>query len=82
MYTEALRTKLAPYTQERLTKDLQKLGDKLREHLSDAGAQMQKYRLELQAMMEQNIDDVSVKFSTYSRKLRKRLGKDTQEIKR
>lgn len=85
MYKDDLQTKLAPYTQEaaeHLAVDLQKLGGKLREHMSEAQEQMEKYGLELQTMMEQNAEDVRARVTAYTRKLKKRLNKDTQEIKR
>lgn len=85
MYKDDLETKLAPYTQEaaeRMAIDLQKMGDKLREHMSEAREQMEKYSVELQTMMEQNADDVRARVSAYNRKLKKRLTKDTEAIKR
>lgn len=85
IYKDDLQTKLGPYTQEageRLGTDLQKLFDKLRDHMIDGREQMEKYSLELTTMMEQNADDVRVRVTAYTRKLKKRLSKDTEEIKR
>lgn len=85
MYRDDLQTKLAPYTQdaaERLAKDLQNLADKLRGHMIEARKQMEIYSTELQTMMEQNADDVRARVFTYTRKIKKRLNKDTQDIKR
>lgn len=85
MYKDDLEIKLAPYTQEsaeRLGMELQKLFSKLQEHMLSGREQMLKYSEELQTMMEQNTDDVKVRVSAYTRKMKKRLNKDTQEIKR
>ncbi|XP_033950927.1 apolipoprotein Ea [Pseudochaenichthys georgianus] len=84
-YREDLKTKLGPFTLEAagsLGRDLQRTFGKLDWHLLEAREQMKKYRLELTTMMEQNTDDVRVRVSAYSRKLKKRLNKDTQSIKR
>ncbi|KAI4818198.1 hypothetical protein KUCAC02_011552 [Chaenocephalus aceratus] len=83
-YREDLKTKLGPYTLEAagtLGRDLQRTFGKLDWHLLEAREQMKKYRLELTTMMEQNTDDVMVRVSAYSRKLKKRLNKDTESIK-
>ena len=84
VYRQDMQTKLAPYTQEaaqRLGDDLEWLGKKLRIHMEDGREQMEKYSAELQTMMEQNADDVRVRVSAYTRKMKKRLNKDAQEIK-
>ncbi|KAG7219423.1 hypothetical protein INR49_009257 [Caranx melampygus] len=58
-------------------------GDKLQERVGVVREQVEKYSQELQTMMEQNVDDVRVRVSTYTRKMKKkRLNKDTEEIKR
>lgn len=85
MYKDDLQTKLTPYTQqaaERFGKDLQLLAERLGGHMTDAREQMENYLQELQTMVEQNADDVKARVSTYTRKLRKRLQKDTQDIQR
>lgn len=85
MYKEDVQTKLAPYTQEaaeRFSTDMQKMTTRLHDHMTSARDQMTKYSSELQTMMEQNADDVRARVATYTRKLKKRLMKDTEEIKR
>uniref|UniRef100_A0A8C5NDQ6 Apolipoprotein E n=1 Tax=Gouania willdenowi TaxID=441366 RepID=A0A8C5NDQ6_GOUWI len=84
-YKNYIEKKLAPYAKEateEAVRDLQRLYDKLYQHMKEGKDQMEKYGEELQVMMEQNVDDVRARVSAYTRKLRKRLQKDTQEIQR
>lgn len=85
IYKEDVQTKLAPYTQEaveRFSTDMQKMTNRLHDNMISARDQMAKYSTELQTMMEQNADDVRARVATYTRKMKKRLMKDTEEIKR
>lgn len=83
MYSDDMKTKLGPLakdTAERLGKEVQLLVNKLQAHMAEAKDRTTVYTLELQTMLEQNANDVSHRVNTYSRKLNKRLSKDTQEI--
>ena len=85
MYKDDLHTKVAPYTQEaaeRLGQDLQLMANKLGDHMAEARQQMNTYAQELQTMVELNVDDVKNRVSIYTRKLNKRLLKDTEDMKR
>lgn len=84
-YKQDVETKLAPFAQEsaeRWNRDLEHLTARLRDHMTEAQEQMDKYAQELQTMMEQNADDVRTRLNSYTRKMKKRLNKDTQDIKR
>lgn len=85
MYKEDIETKLTPYTHEaaeRFSTDMQKMTNRLHEHMTSARDQMTRYSSELHTMVEQNADDVKARVATYTRKLKKRLTKDSEEIKR
>lgn len=84
-YRDDIQTKLVPYTETstgQLSQDLQLLANKLQKDMLDAKERSTEYLGELKTMMEQNSDDVRNRINTYSHKLKKRLNKDTEEIRK
>ncbi len=84
-YRDDIQTKLLPLTESstgQLTQDLQLLISRLHKDMLDAKERSTEYLGELKTMMEQNSDDVHGRISTYTTKLRKRLNKDTEEIRK
>lgn len=84
-YREDIHTKIIPYSEtstSQLTQDLQLLANKLEKDMLDAKDRSTEYLGELKAMVEQNSDDVRNRVSAYTNKLRKRLIKDTEEIRK
>lgn len=85
MYRDDLQTKLGPFAEEtaaQLGQDMTLLANKLQVHLNEAQDKAMVYSDELQSLAQQNADDVSGRMKTYVRKLKKRLGKDSEEIRR
>ena len=83
LYREKLASEAGPYTQERaeqLASDLQALGQKLRTNVADGGERAAEYGQELKSVMEQTASDISSTFSTYARKIRKRVHKDAEQF--
>lgn len=84
-YRDDINTKLTPYADGstgQLSQDLQLLANKLQKDMVDAKERSAVYLGELKTMIEQNSDDVRGRIGTYSHKLKKRLNKDTEEIRR
>lgn len=84
-YKEDIQTKMRPLTDsstDQMTQDLQLLGDRLQRDMLEAKDRSIEYLGELKAMVEQNSDDIHTRVSTYTHKLRKRLTKDTEEIRK
>lgn len=84
-YREDIHTKIIPYSEtstSQLTQELQLLANKLEKDMLDAKDRSTEYLGELKAMVEQNSDDVRNRVSAYTNKLRKRLIKDTEEIRK
>nr|XP_015191895.1 PREDICTED: apolipoprotein Eb-like [Lepisosteus oculatus] len=85
VYSDDLQNKLAPYTKdagERFARDFAVLRDRLHADMLGARNKAAQYSEEMRVMMEQNVDDVRNRLNLYTRKLKKRLGKDTEEIRR
>ena len=85
VYRDDIQAKLTPYTQSstgQLSEDLQLLANRLQKDMVDAKERSTVYLGELQTMVEQNSEDVQNRAKTYSNKLRKRLNKDTEEIRK
>lgn len=83
-YREDIQSKLAPYTDHsssQLTQDMQLLFNRLQKDMTEAKERSTEYLRELKSLMEQNSDDAHSRMSTYTNKLRKRLDKDTEEIR-
>lgn len=84
-YRDDIQTKLSPYTESstgQLTQDLQLLANKLQQDMLDAKERSTQYVGELKTMVEQNADDVHSRINAYTHKLKKRLNKDTEEIRK
>lgn len=84
-YKDDIQTKLAPYTEVstgQMSQDLQLLINKLQRDMLDAKERSTEYLGELKSMVEQNSEDVRGRIGTYAHKLRKRLNKDTEEIRK
>lgn len=84
-YRDDIQTKLAPYTDAstgQLSQDLQLLANRLQKDMVDAKERSTEYLGELKTMVEQNSDDVHGRITTYTNKLKKRLNKDTEEIRK
>ena len=84
-YSDEMQTKLSPYADMstgQMSQDLQLLANKLQKDMLDAKDRSTEYLGELKTMMEQNSDDVRSRIGIYSNKLRKRLNKDTAEIRK
>lgn len=84
-YRDDIQTKLSPYAETsagQLSEDLQLLANKLQRDMLEAKERSTEYLGELRTMMEQNTDDVHNRISTYTNKLKKRLNKDTEEIRK
>ncbi|MCX7564624.1 apolipoprotein A1/A4/E family protein, partial [Xanthomonadaceae bacterium XH05] len=61
MYKDDMHSKLGPYAQEtaqKFNEDLQLLASKLRTHMEEARDRVTEYTQELQAMVQQNTEDV------------------------
>lgn len=85
VYKDNIQTKLGPYGQDiagQLSQDIQLLANRLQTDMMDAKERSTQYADELRAMMEQNADDVHNRVNAYTRKLKKRLNKDTEEIRK
>lgn len=83
-YREDIQTKLAPYTDSssgQLSQDMQLLFNRLQKDMTEAKDRSTEYLREIKSLMEQNNDDARSRMSTYTNKLRKRLDKDTEEIR-
>lgn len=82
-YRDEIQTKLGPYVDAgQLTQDMQLLAHRLHKDMMDAKDRGTDYLGELKTMMEQNGDDVRSRINTYTRKLKKRLNTDTEEIRK
>lgn len=84
-YRDDIQTKMMPLTETSaglMSQDLQLLINRLQRDMLDAKERSTDYLGELKTMMEQNSDDVRSRISTYTNKLRKRLNKDTEEIRK
>lgn len=84
-YRDDVQTKMMPLTETSaglMSQDLQLLINRLQRDMLDAKERSADYLGELKTMMEQNSDDVRSRINTYSNKLRKRLNKDTEEIRK
>lgn len=84
-YRDDIQTKMMPLTETSaglMSQDLQLLVNRLQRDMLDAKERSTDYLGELKTMMEQNSDDVRSRISTYTNKLRKRLNKDTEEIRK
>lgn len=84
-YKEGIQTKLRPYTEtttDQLSQDLQLMVNKLQKDMLDAKERSTEYLGELKTMAEQNSGDVRSRINTYTHKLKKRLNKDSQEIRK
>lgn len=84
-YKADIETKMRPLTDAstgQMTQDLQLLGNRLQRDMLEAKDRSIEYLGELKAMVEQNTGDVHHRVSTYTNKLRKRLDKDTEEIRK
>uniref|UniRef100_A0AAY4DLX0 Apolipoprotein Eb n=1 Tax=Denticeps clupeoides TaxID=299321 RepID=A0AAY4DLX0_9TELE len=82
MYRDDLHNKLGPLaknTAELLQQDFLLLADKLEADMKDAKERTVMYTTELQTLVEQNTAEVRNRLNTYTRKLKKRLGKDTED---
>lgn len=84
-YRDDVQTKMMPLTETSaglMSQDLQLLINRLQRDMLDAKERSTDYLGELKTMMEQNSDDVRSRINTYTNKLRKRLNKDTEEIRK
>lgn len=84
-YKEDIQTKMRPFTDlstDQMTQDLILLGNRLQKDMLEAKDRSIEYLGELKTMVEQNSGDVHGRISTYTNKLRKRLNKDTEEIRK
>lgn len=84
-YREDIHTKLIPYTEMstgQISQDLQLLFNKLQKDMLDAKERSTEYLSELQTMMEQNNENVRGRISVYTNKLKKRLNKDVEAIRK
>ena len=84
-YRADVEAKLAPYAQDtagQISQELQLLTDRLQKDMMDAKERSTQYMGELRAMMDQSTDDVRNRVNTYVRKLKKRLTKDKEEIRK
>lgn len=84
-YRDDVQTKMMPLTETSaglMSQDLQLLINRLQRDMLDAKERSADYLGELKTMMEQNSDDVRSRINTYTNKLRKRLNKDTEEIRK
>lgn len=83
-YREDIQSKLAPYTDRssgQLTQDMQLLFNRLQKDMTEAKERSTEYLRELKSLMEENGEDARTRMSTYTNKMRKRLDKDTEEIR-
>lgn len=82
-YSENLQTKLSEQTSStQLAQDMQLLANKLQKDMLDAKDRTTSYLGELTTMVELNTDDVRDRVGTYATKLKKRLDKDTEQIRK
>lgn len=83
-YREDIQNKLAPYTESstgQLSQDMQLLFNRLQKDMTEAKERSTAYVRELKSLIDQNGDDARNRMRTYTTKLRKRLDKDTEEIR-
>lgn len=84
-YRDDINTKLGPFADDttgQLTQDLQLLSTRLHSDMLNAKQRSGQYLEEMKSLVEQNMEDVHTRLSTYTRKLKKRLNKDTEEIRK
>lgn len=81
-YRDDITAKLGPYSTGQLTEDMQLLGTRLHGDMLDAKQRSSQYLEEVKSLVEQNVEDVQARLGTYTRKLKKRLNKDTEEIRK
>ena len=84
-YRKDITTKLGPYaddTKGQLTQDMQLLVDRLQADMTDAKEKSGQYLEEVRALVELNAEEANTRLGTYTRKLKKRLSKDTEEIRK
>lgn len=83
-YREDIQNKLAPYTESstgQLSQDMQLLFNRLQTDMTEAKERSTAYVRELKSLIDQNGDDARNRMRTYIIKLRKRLDKDTEQIR-
>lgn len=79
-----IQNKMRPYTDAstgQVSHDLQLLFSRLQHDMLDAKERSTEYLSELKAMVEQNTEDLNSRINTYANKLKKRVNKDTAEIR-
>lgn len=84
-YKDDIESKMLPLTETsnlQMTQDFQLLVNRLQKDMLDAKERSTQYLGELQTMMDQNSEDVRGRIGTYTNKLKKRLNKDTEEIRK
>ncbi|XP_026571198.1 apolipoprotein E [Pseudonaja textilis] len=84
IYTEDLRSKFGPYTQElqeRLVTEVSALTGKLRNDMEETKAKLLQYSRDTQLVIDHNVDNVKSQFNLLLRKMKKRLTKDAEELR-
>lgn len=84
-YKDDIQTKLSPFataSTSQLTTDMQLLASRLQKDMLDAKERSGTYLAELKTMAQTNSGDVRGRIDAYTNKLRKRLAKDTEDIRK